>query len=443
MFHEHQLHERLTKALNALKYKSPTPVQAATLGDALEGKDILVTAETGSGKTAAFLVPLLDRLLTTKAAGYEARALILTPTRELANQALSQLQDLAQFTFIKGDTVCGGEEFKPQAARLRKNPDILIATPGRLIDHLDKGTIVLSDIEVLILDEADRMLDMGFADDVTRIISCCPTDRQTMLFSATLSEQEMPHYIKESLQQPSVFELNSHREVHANIVHQIITATDEALKDKQLISLLQKEKFQKAIVFTNTIVEANRLNGYVRRFGIRAGILHGDLTQEQRKHVIGLVKLGTLNILIATDVAARGIDIKGIDLVINRDMPRSGDDYIHRTGRTGRAGAEGKAVSLIIPTEWNLMASIERYLKAKFEKRKIAGLEGSYDGPKKLKSSGKAAGPKKKKPSKKLGVKPTKKSASNKKAAPSKKPAQKREKPVIIDDGNAPFTRRK
>jgi len=437
VFQEHQLHDRLLKALSALNFDTPTPVQEATLSDTLAGRDVLVTAETGSGKTAAFLVPLLDRLLTSKAPGYEARALILTPTRELALQVLNHLEQLAQFTFIKGDTVCGGEEFKPQAARLRKNPDILIATPGRLIDHLDKGTIDLSDIEVLILDEADRMIDMGFEEDVTRIINSCPSDRHSMLFSATLAHDKMPAFIKTTLTDPAVHQLNSHREVHQKISHQVITATDGDLKDKQLISLLHKEPFEKAIVFTNTIVEAARLNGYVRRFGIRAGVIHGDLTQEQRKHVINLLQTGTLKILIATDVAARGIDIKGVDLVINRDMPRNGDDYIHRTGRTGRAGTQGRAVSLINPSEWNLMAGIERYLKAKFEMRKIPGLEGSYTGPKKLKSSGKAAGSKKKKTDKKLAAK------AGKKAPRDKKKVKKRTAPVIIDDGMAPFSRKK
>jgi superfamily II DNA/RNA helicase len=434
VFQDHQLNERLVKALNALKFSTPTKVQTATLEDTLAGQDVLVTAETGSGKTAAFLIPLLDRLLNVKSAGYEARALILTPTRELAIQVLNHLEQLAQFTFIKGDTVCGGEEFKPQAARLRKNPEILIATPGRLIDHLDKGTIDLNHIEVLILDEADRMIDMGFEEDVARIISNCPEQRQTMLFSATLAQHELPAFMKQSLSEPKLHQLNSHREVHDQITHQIIPANDDNLKDKQLISLLHKENFEKAIVFTNTIVQAARLNGYVRRFGIRAGILHGDLTQEQRKHVVNLVQTGKLAILIATDVAARGIDIKGIDLVINRDMPRSGDDYIHRTGRTGRAGKEGKAISLILPTEWNLMASIERYLKASFIKKQIKGLEGTYDGPKKLKSSGKAAGPKKKKETKKSAAKKT---VKPKKKAPRKTPT------IINDDGNAPMTRKK
>ena len=229
---------------------------------------------------------------------------------------------------------------------------------------------------------------------------------------------------------------------HSDIVQQIVLADDVDHKEQLLRWLLDNETYDKAIVFTNTIVEAARLNGRVRNFGIRAGVLHGDLTQEQRKHIVNLLKNGTLKILIATDVAARGIDIKGIDLVINKDMPRSGDDYIHRTGRTGRAGAEGKAISLVCPTEWNLMASIERYLKTTFEKRQIKGLEGSYSGPKKLKSSGKAAGPKKKKVPKTPAAKKAaaKKASKVKKTTAAKKP---KAKPMIIDDGNAPFMRKK
>ncbi|MGB1237339.1 MAG: DEAD/DEAH box helicase [Pseudomonadales bacterium] len=436
MFDQYLLHERLLKALHKIEFHTPTEVQRATLDDSLEGRDLLVTAQTGSGKTAAFALPMLDKLLTSKPLGPDARALILTPTRELAEQVLQHIQQLAQFTFLKADTICGGEEFKPQAARLRKNPEILIATPGRLIEHLDKKSIYLDNIEVLVLDEADRMLDMGFQEDVMRIIHSCPQERQSLLFSATLAQELMSAVVEATLNDPAEHVLNSHREVHAEIKHQIIPAADDDLKDKQLVWLLKNERYDKAIVFTNTIAQATRLNGFVRHFGIRAGVLHGDLTQEQRKHVVNLVKNGTLQILVATDVAARGIDIKGVELIINRDMPRSGDDYIHRTGRTGRAGTTGLAVSLITPTQWNLMASIERYLKARFEKRQIPGLEGSYNGPKKLKASGKAAGTKKRKLAKKNGPKNTAKQV--------KKKGQKRPStPRVIDDGTAPLKRKK
>lgn len=435
VFDQYLLHERILKALNKIEFHQPTPVQQQTLPDSLEGKDLLVTAQTGSGKTAAFLLPLLDKLLTNKPLGPDARALILTPTRELAQQVMQHLEALAQFTFLKADTICGGEEFKPQAARLRKNPEILIATPGRLIEHLDKKSIDLSDIEVLVLDEADRMLDMGFQEDVLRIIHACPDDRQSLLFSATLAQELMSSVVEATLNDPIEHVLNSHREVHAEIKHQIIPSADDELKDKHLTWLLKNERYDKAIVFTNTIAQATRLNGFVRQFGIRAGVLHGDLTQEQRKHVVNLLKNGTLSILVATDVAARGIDIKGVELIINRDMPRSGDDYIHRTGRTGRAGTVGTAISLITPTQWNLMASIERYLKASFEKRQIKGLEGSYNGPKKLKASGKAAGTKKRKQTKKTALKPGKKAL--------KKPQKRPSAPKVIDDGMQPLKRKR
>lgn len=437
MFTDFSLDARLLKALEALSFSQPTPVQAETIPPAMEGKDLLVTAETGSGKTAAFVLPILNRLLSDSAPNSGTRAVILTPTRELAQQVMKHIESLGQFTFIKADTVCGGETFKPQAARLRKNPEIIVGTPGRLIEHLDKKSLDFSDVECLILDEADRMLDMGFQEDVERIAKSCPTTRQTMLFSATLGHTGMHSVITASLHSPLTLRLNSHRETQANIKQQIILANDTALKDKQLVWLLKNESFEKAIVFTNTKTNASRLNGYLRYHDIRAGVIQGDLTQEQRQHVMQLLHLGKIDVLVATDVAARGIDVKGIDLVINVEMARSGDDHTHRVGRTGRAGETGLAISLISPTEWNLMSSIERYLKTRFEKRVIPGLEGSYTGPKKLKASGKAAGSKKKKTDKKA--------AANRKPAKApagKRPSNRAAPSKTIDDGFAPFKRK-
>lgn len=439
MFDTLALHERLLKALAENDYHQPTEVQSQAIPAALEGRDLLVTAQTGSGKTAAYLLPLLQRLLDQPSPKSSARALVLVPTRELATQVEQNLAQLAQFTFLKGDTVCGGETFKPQAARLRKNPEVLIATPGRMLEHLDKQTLTLDDIELLVLDEADRMLDMGFQEDVMRIANSCPANRQSLLFSATLSKQGMGAVIETALNDPKTLALHSHREAHSAITHQIIPSADEALKDRQLVWLLQRESYTKAIVFTNTIAQAIRLSGVLSNQQIRAGILHGDLTQEQRQQAMQQFKAGRNNVLIATDVAARGLDVKEIELVINRDMARSGDDYIHRTGRTARAGEEGLAISLILPTEWNLMSSIERYLKARFEKRQIKGLEGSYSGPKKLKASGKAAGTKKKKTDKKALGKDKKRKPSVKK--PARKGAPKRPSGPV-DDGMAPLKRR-
>lgn len=439
MFTDFSLDERLLKALDSLAFKTPTAVQQAAIPAALAGKDLLVTARTGSGKTAAFVLPMLQRLATHPAPNSGTRALILTPTRELAQQVQTQLEQLGQFTFIKADTVCGGEPFKPQAARLRKNPEILIGTPGRLIEHLDKQTLNFNDVEFLVLDEADRMLDMGFQADVERIATSCPIQRQTLLFSATLASQGLDSVITASLQSPETIQLDDHRQVHDAITQQIITANDTALKDKQLVWLLKNEPYTKAIVFTNTKVNANRLNGYLRYHDLRAGVIQGDLTQEQRNHVMGLLRSGKVNVLVATDVAARGLDIAGIELVINYDMARSGDDHTHRVGRTGRADQTGLAISLIAPNEWNLMSSIERYLKTQFERRKIKGLEGSYAGPKKLKASGKAAGTKKKK-DKKATSTARKKPVSAKK--PTRKPATGTTPAKPVDSGFAPFKRK-
>lgn len=435
MFTEFNLDERLLKALDSLSFTKPTDVQRETIPLALAGKDLLVTAETGSGKTLAFGLPLLQRLQTNKQPNLGARTLILAPTRELAIQIQEEIAKFAKFTFINADTVCGGEPFKPQAARLRKNPEILIATPGRLVEHLDRQSISLEDIEVLILDEADRMLEMGFEEDMNRIISACPEERQSLLFSATLGHKSMSSVVSSSLKDPENLMLTSRRAAHINIAQQIIPAIDNSLKDKQLVWLLTHETYEKAIVFVNTKVQADRLSGYLRYNKLKAGVIHGDLTQEQRKHAMNLLKIGKIDILVATDVAARGLDVDGIDLVINYEMARKGDEHTHRVGRTGRAGRQGLAISLISPNEWNLMSSIERYLKTHFEKRTIKGLEGSYLGPKKLKASGKAAGPKKKKTSdKKL---------SKAKAAPKKRAGKRPSSPSApIDDGFAPFKKR-
>ncbi|SFG70693.1 DEAD/DEAH box helicase [Neptunomonas qingdaonensis] len=438
MFTDFSLDTRLLKALDALSFSTPTEVQKATIPAAMAGKDLLVTAETGSGKTAAFALPILNAMLNNPTPQSGARALILTPTRELAQQVMNHITDLSQFNFMKADTVCGGETFKPQAARLRKNPEILVATPGRLIDHLDRKTISLDDIEFLILDEADRMLDMGFQEDVERICNTCPENRQTMLFSATLAHTGMRSVITTSLKDPVSIKLNSHREVHSSIRQQVILSNDASLKDKQLVWLLKNDTFEKAIVFTNTIINATRLNGYLRYHDIRAGVIHGNLTQEQRNHAMGLLASGKINVLVATDVVARGIDVKGIDLVINVEMSRSGDDHTHRVGRTGRAGEQGVAISLIGPTEWNLMSSIERYLKTQFEKRVIKGLEGSYAGPKKLKASGKAAGSKKKKLDKKAAQAKPKSKTDKKKPTPRSGDSKNR----VVLDGFAPLKRK-
>ncbi len=401
MFSQFSLHDRLLKALDELAFKQPTDVQLQSLPLALEGKDLFVSAETGSGKTAAYLLPILHRLISTPATDTGTRALILVPTRELARQVYKHFKQLASFSSIKAGVIIGGDEFKYQKSLLRKNPEVIIATPGRLVEHMDKSVGVpdFTDLELLVLDEADRMLDMGFSEDVLKIADSCNPKRQSLLFSATLNQRGLSAIRDRMLNKPETVVVNDHREKHDSIEQQIILADDLSHKEKLLAWLLINQSYDKAIVFCNTRIQSNKLGGYIRYRKQRAGVLHGEMAQPERNHVMELFRKGGINILITTDLAARGLDIKGIDLVINFDMARRGDDYIHRIGRTGRAGELGLAISLISTNEYNLMSSIERYLKIRFDRRiiKEEGLQGTYKGPKKLKASGKAAGNKKKK----------------------------------------------
>jgi len=268
------------------------------------------------------------------------------------------------------------------------------------MEHLDQGTPDFNDLEVLILDEADRMLDMGFGDDVLKIAAMSNTDRQTLLFSATMNQKGLSNMTQQVLRSPLQLKLTSMRDPHKSIRQQVILTDDGSHKEQLLLSVLASESYNKALVFTNTRAKADVLGTLLFNKNVRSGVLHGELEQEHRNRVVERLRTGHISVLIASDVAARGLDIKGIDLVINYDMARTGDDYTHRIGRTGRAGEEGLAIAFINPTEWNLMASIEHYLGQRFEHRVIKGLEAEYTGPKKLKSSGKAVGSRKKKESK-------------------------------------------
>ena len=444
LFDQFALHERLLKAVAELKFVEPTPVQSAAIPPALEGRDLRVTAQTGSGKTAAFVLPMLNRLIGDAQPRVDVRALILLPTRELAQQTLKEVERFAQFTFIKSAMITGGEDFKVQAAILRKVPDILIGTPGRMIEHLNAGTLILKDVELLILDEADRMLDMGFADDVQRLVNECAKRQQTLLFSATSGGAALREMVASVLRDPLHLQLNRVSELNEGTRQQIITAESVEHKEKLVHWLLANETYKKAVIFTNTRVQADRLYGRLVAEGVKVFVLHGEKDQKDRKLAIERLKQGAVKILVATDVAARGLDVEGLDLVINFDMPRSGDEYVHRIGRTGRAGAEGLAISLICHGDWNLMSSVERYLKQNFERRNIKELKAAYQGPKKLKASGKAAGSKKKKEDKKK--------AGDKKAKSAAKPTAKRPKnakreapasQVVSADGMAPLKRKK
>ena len=444
MFSEFNLHERLLKALEELEYTKPTPVQSAMLPLALDGRDIQASAETGSGKTAAFLLPVLQRLLDKPAPDTETRCLVLLPTRELANQVFKHCQQLCEFTQINSEVIVGGTSFKEQKALVRKNPEILIATPGRLLEHVQNKSVNLSDLEVLIFDEADRMLDMGFREDVLKITEACNSERQTMLLSATLHHNGIGRIAKEILKTPVIVDTGSYREKHSSIEQQIILADDLPHKERLTTWLLANETFEKAVVFANTKVHVDKLASFLKYHKQRVAALHGDLTQDERNRVMQLFREGKVNVLVATDLAARGLDVKGVDLVINYAMARSGDEHVHRIGRTGRAGEKGLAVSLIAPQEWNLMSSIERYLGVEFERRLIKALAGKFKGPNKKKATARKVA------KKNVWGKPkeNKKEEKVKQRHSYKKNVGKRRKPTekasknVPNDGLAPLTRK-
>ena len=397
MFAQLPLHRLLIKALSGINFTHPTTVQAKTIPLALDGCDLKVNAETGSGKTLAYLLPIFNRLLTTRQNNEGVRALILLPTRELAQQIFAQCEILKKHTNLISCLVSGGEDLEQQTISLLNNPNIVVATTGRLIDHLKLNIINLSALDILVLDEADRMLDMGFSDDVLAIANACNAERQTLLFSATLNNKYLPSIVKKIMREPDELIITAERAAPSNIHEQVMLSDDDTHKIKMVLWLLANETYEKAIVFTNSRDKADALCGSLTSNKQRAAVLHGEVASAKRKRVMTILREGHVKVLIATDVASRGLDISGIDLVINFDMPKRGDIYTHRIGRSGRGARKGLAITLISPMEWNLKASVERYLKRKFEPRTIADLKAKYTGPKNVKTSGQAATKKKKK----------------------------------------------
>jgi len=389
VFAELLLDQRLLKSVDKMGFETPTPVQQQAIPLALEGRDLLVSAATGSGKTAAFLLPILQGMIKNPPPKEGTRALVIVPTRELARQIGKECEKLASYCGIKVGVITGGQEFKVQRALLRRDPEVLIGTPGRMLELVKEGSTLFTNLEYLVLDEADRLFEMGFDEDVLAIIAQCNEARQTMLLSATLPGGV--RRLMQVLNNPARVMVNDGREEHTSIRQQYVLADDDKHKEKLLLWLLENETFERALVFANTRDMATHLSGVMRYRGQRAGYLHGEVKQDVRNSTTAAFRDGKIKVLIASDVASRGLDVKGIDLVINFDMARKGDDYVHRIGRTGRAGETGLAVALIAPNEWNLKASIERYLNIKMEARKVKEFPGHYKGPKKVKASGKAA----------------------------------------------------
>jgi superfamily II DNA/RNA helicase len=379
-FSDFLLPDPLYRGLTKEGFEVPTQVQSQVIPLAMDGLDLMVCAATGSGKTAAFLLPIMQRLLDNKSNASATRALILVPTRELARQIFIQFMRLGSYTRIGAGIVTGGEAKAQQIASLRKNPEILVATPGRLLDHLKAREVDLSDLEFLVLDEADRMLDMGFADDVLAIIGRCNPQRQSLLFSATLHHRGLAAIASVLLRDPQTLLVDPIREQHPDISHQVLLSDEPEHKERQLLWLLRNEPCDKALVFVNTRERTETLAAGLIREGLRVVALHGEMEQRERNRVMGLFLRGDVGVLIATDLAARGLDVVGVGLVINFDAPRSGDDYLHRTGRTGRAGAKGVAITLVDSMEWNRMEGIARYLNLDMVRRSIKGLEARFQG---------------------------------------------------------------
>lgn len=395
-FEQTTLSKPLLRAAEALGYQELTPVQERCIPEILAGRDLLVSARTGTGKTAAFLLPLLQRMLAKPAPKSGTRGLILVPTRELALQINKVFAGLAKFTPLKCGLIIGGEAFKHQVASLRRNPEFLVATPGRLVEHIERGTPDFRDLEYLVLDEADRMLDMGFAIDMHTIASSCNESRQTLLFSATLKHRGLAG-VTELMRDPLSIQIVAAAADTAAITQQVVLADDVKHKQQLVLALLEEQQAQRAFVFCNTREQTRQLGNVLKYHKLRVDAIHGEIPQSERKQVMNRFRQGQLQVLVATDVAARGLDVEDVDLIINFDVAQSGDDHLHRIGRTGRAGQTGVAVTLVTASEWDRMSSIERYLKLRFERRVLEGLKATYRGPRKLKNSGKAAGPKKKK----------------------------------------------
>ncbi|UYZ84992.1 DEAD/DEAH box helicase [Entomomonas sp. E2T0] len=380
MFNKFNLNSRLEKALTTLALSTPTAVQEKAIPLAMEGKDLFITSATGTGKTLAYVLPLLHRLLETSKPGSGLQALIILPTRELATQIHKTIQQVASFTFFQSLLVTGGEGLKEQAAKLRKNPEIVIGTPGRLVEHWKKQQFELNNLKILVLDETDRILDMGFGDDVNTLIENCPASKQTLLLSATKGNNALQALIESLLQSPINIHLEASTKANANIAQQIIFADNVAHKERLIEWLLAHERYQKVIIFTNTRNQADLLSKTFTATQIKHAVLHSEKTAEERKQTISRLHQKHITILIATDVAARGLDIEGIDLVINFDLPRTTDEYIHRIGRTGRMDNKGVAISLIDAANWKTLTKIEHHLKHTLEKRTIDSLTSKFQG---------------------------------------------------------------
>ena len=371
------LDPRLEKGVAALGFEQPTPIQLATIPAALSGQDILGSAETGTGKTAAFLLPLIQKLLGRSAPeqtmrGHKTRALILVPTRELAVQVAEHAHALCKHIDLQVTAIYGGVGMTAQEQALKRGADIVIATPGRMLDHMARGNVSFRALQVLVLDEADRMLDVGFLPDIRRIVRELPRERQTMLFSATLVPSILS-LASEVTVRPARIQVETSATPPA-IAHTLFQVSEQS-KPQALQQLLQDQAMDSVLVFARTKHRADRIVKQLKKANIRADVIHGNRSQNQRLAALDAFRRGKARVLVATDIAARGIDVEGISHVVNYDVPMQAEDYVHRTGRTGRAQAAGSAYTLITPLDEPLVRNIERVLAQKLPRQRLEGID--------------------------------------------------------------------
>ena len=363
----------LVRAVADEGYDVPTPIQTEAIPLALAGRDVIGSAQTGTGKTAAFVLPILQQL--AKSPNHKLRALVLVPTRELCEQVLERARAYGKHLPLRSVAIYGGVGMEPQTTALARGVDLVVATPGRLLDHMERGHLNYAHIEILVLDEADRMLDMGFAPDVRRILDALPEERQTMLFSATISN-DVEALAHRAMQGHASVEIGRRASPADGIEHGIY-ALDKPAKRIALAQILKVHPDGRKLIFTRTKFGADKLVSYLRREGIQAAALHGDKAQSTRTRTLDEFRDGTTATLVATDIAARGIDVDDIQMVINYDVPKDPEVYVHRVGRTARAGADGLALTLMSPDEWLLMADIEKLIGRSFPRDVVPGLEPS------------------------------------------------------------------
>lgn len=362
------LRAEILRAVSEKGYTTPTPIQLQAIPPIIEGKDLMGGAQTGTGKTAGFTLPLLQRLMeSNKPEGpRRPRALVLTPTRELAAQVGESVEVYGKYLPLKSAIIFGGVKINPQIQKLRQGVDILIATPGRLLDHVSQKTVDLSNVEILVLDEADRMLDMGFIHDIRKVLAILPKSKQTLFFSATFSS-DIKRLANDLLNDPTLIEV-ARRNTSAETIAQVVHPVDKKRKRELLSYLIGSNNWKQVLVFTRTKHGANRLTEQLNLDGITAAAIHGNKSQAARTKALANFKTNSIRVLVATDIAARGLDIDQLPHVVNFELPNVPEDYVHRIGRTGRAGNEGEAMSLVCVDELKLLKDIERLIKREIPK---------------------------------------------------------------------------